>query len=194
MARAVGVDVPRATAMGEDNGSVANISSGVTALSEPHPLPPVTIASLTAPDPVRKEAKGLAGDVEVDEIGSGGAALPNPHPIPWPVTPTEPVQNAATEVEIVERLYSSFEALDACAEPDVCVDQYLWSRYEHTPKVDTARVSEQIKGTVKKKKGKTRTVNKTVTKYVTQDFAWKDPTAAQKVGMSLKDYVIGGMD
>ena len=45
-----------------------------------------------------------------------------------------------------------------------------------------------------KKKGKTRTVVKTLTKYVTQDFAWKDPIAAQKAGMSLKDYVIGGMD
>ena len=45
-----------------------------------------------------------------------------------------------------------------------------------------------------KKKGKTRTVVKTLTKYVTQDFGWKDPIAAQKAGMSLKDYVIGGMD
>ena len=94
---------------------------------------------------------------------------------------------------MVERLYSSFEALDACLEPDVCIDQYLWSLYEPTPKVDTVKVSEQIKVTVKKK-GKTRTVVKTLTKYVTQDFAWKDPIAAQKAGMSLKDYVIGGMD
>src|SRR4029453_19630422 len=31
-------------------------------------------------------------------------------------------------------------------------------------------------------------------KYVTQDFTWKDPIAAQKAGMSLKDYVIGGMN
>ena len=29
---------------------------------------------------------------------------------------------------------------------------------------------------------------------MTQDFGWKDPIAAQKAGMSLKDYVIGGMD
>ena len=45
-----------------------------------------------------------------------------------------------------------------------------------------------------KNKGKTRTVVKTLTKYVTEDFGWKDPKAAQKAGMSLKDYVIGGMD
>ena len=30
--------------------------------------------------------------------------------------------------------------------------------------------------------------------YVLGDFTWKDPIAAQKAGMSLKDYVIGGMD
>ena len=45
-----------------------------------------------------------------------------------------------------------------------------------------------------KHKGKTRTVTKTITKYVLGDFTWKDPIAAKKVGMSLKDYVIGGMD
>jgi hypothetical protein len=33
-----------------------------------------------------------------------------------------------------------------------------------------------------------------VTKYVSEDFGWKDPKAAQKAGMSLKNYVIGGMD
>src|SRR5262249_14822921 len=44
------------------------------------------------------------------------------------------------------------------------------------------------------KKGKTRTVTKTTTDYVVADFTWKDPAAAQKVGMSVKDYVIGGMD
>ena len=99
----------------------------------------------------------------------------------------DPVQNAARPA------VSSFEALDACPEPDVCIDQYLWSLYERTQKVDTVKVTERIKVTVKKK-GKTQTVVKTLTKYVTEDFAWKDPIAAEKAGMSLKDYVIGGMD
>jgi hypothetical protein len=103
------------------------------------------------------------------------------------VSPADPMQNDARPA------VNSFQALDACLDPDVCIDQYLWSLYERTPKVDTVKVSEQIKVTVKKK-GKTRTVVKTLTKYVTQDFAWKDPIAAQKAGMSLKDYVIGGMD
>src|SRR5437899_11190967 len=52
---------------------------------------------------------------------------------------------------------------------------------------------KQIKVTVKKK-GKTQTVTKTVMKLVDEDFTWKDPKAAQKAGMSLMEYVIGGMD
>jgi hypothetical protein len=87
-----------------------------------------------------------------------------------------------------------FETLDECLVIETCIDEYLWSLYERTPKVDTNKVTAQIKTTVKNKKGKTRTVTKTITNYVVADFGWKDPIAAQKVGMSLKDYVIGGMD
>ena len=146
-------------------------------------------------EPVQNEAKD-ASSVEVADMGSGGAALPDPRPMPPPATPPvriaslstpDPVQNAARPA------VSSFEALDACLEPDVCIDQYLWSLYERTPKVDTVKVTERIKVTFEKK-GKKRTVFKTLTKYVTEDFAWKDPIAAQKAGMSLQDYVIGGMD
>jgi hypothetical protein len=86
-----------------------------------------------------------------------------------------------------------FETPDECLVLDMCVDEYLWSLYERTPKVDVNKVTERIKTTVKRK-GKTRTVTKTITKYVVADFAWKDPVAAQRAGMSLKDYVIGGMD
>jgi hypothetical protein len=86
------------------------------------------------------------------------------------------------------------EIVDECLVVDICIDEYLWALYERTPKVDTNKVTKQIKTTVKTKKGKTRTVTKTITDYVVADFTWKDPAAAQKVGMSLKDYVIGGMD
>jgi hypothetical protein len=86
------------------------------------------------------------------------------------------------------------ETLDECLVVEICIDEYLWSLYERTPKVDTNKVTERIKTTVKTKKGKTRTVIKTTTKYVIGDFTWKDPIAAQRAGMSLKDYVIGGMD
>ena len=45
-----------------------------------------------------------------------------------------------------------------------------------------------------KRKGKTVTVTRTFTTVVDEDFAWKDPKAADKVNMSMMDYVIGGMD
>jgi len=50
-----------------------------------------------------------------------------------------------------------------------------------------------LRGRVKRK-GKTVTVTKTFTKLVDEDFAWKDPKAAEKAGISMVDYVIGGMD
>src|SRR4030095_14489678 len=37
-------------------------------------------------------------------------------------------------------------------------------------------------------------VTRTFTRRVDEDFAWKDPKAAERVGMSMMDYVIGGMD
>ncbi|MGN6749314.1 MAG: hypothetical protein ACTHJS_12045 [Xanthobacteraceae bacterium] len=135
--------------------------------------------------------------VSVAKIVSGSAASSDPPLVPQPVThspvfaaasPSDPVQTAVGRAE-------SSDPLDACPERDVCIDQYLWSLYERTPKVDTVKVEEHIKVKIKNKKtGKTRTVVKTLTKYVTEDFGWKDPKAAQKAGMSLKDYVIGGMD
>ena len=85
------------------------------------------------------------------------------------------------------------ETLNECLVAEICIDDYLWAFYERTPKVDTNRVKQQVKALVRKK-GKTRIVTKTVTKFVVADFTWKDPIAAQRAGMSIKDYVIGGMD
>jgi hypothetical protein len=45
-----------------------------------------------------------------------------------------------------------------------------------------------------RRKGRTRIVTRTVTKFVEEDFTWKDPHAAERTGMSPMDYVIGGMD
>jgi hypothetical protein len=85
------------------------------------------------------------------------------------------------------------EPADECLVSQECIDQYLWSLYERARKIDTVKVSESYKVTVKKK-GKKRTVTKTRTKLVTEDFSWKDPNAAEKVGMSMQQYVIGGME
>jgi hypothetical protein len=38
------------------------------------------------------------------------------------------------------------------------------------------------------------TVTRSFTRLVENDFTWKDPKAAERVSMSMMDYVIGGMD
>src|SRR5262249_3771720 len=159
---------PLATALGEHGVSVADMASGSAALSEPPPTPQpaavVAIASLSTLDAERNEAEEAPGSGEVADTGSGSAALSGPPPIQRPATPpvlspatspTDPGQNAA-------RPAVSSEAPDACPEPDVCIDQYLWSLFERTPKVDTVKVEERIKVKVKNK-DKTRTVVKTLT-------------------------------
>ena len=88
---------------------------------------------------------------------------------------------------------NALETSDACVLTEECIDQYLWSVYERAPKVDTIKVEERIKVTVEKN-GKSRTVTKTVTKLVNEDFTWKDPDAAEKAGMPVAQYVIGGID
>ena len=99
----------------------------------------------------------------------------------------DPVPNDAKEAT------SSIEILDECLVADTCIDRYLWALYQRTPKVDTIKVEERRKVTLKRK-GKTVTVTKSYTNLVDEDFAWKDPKAAKKAGMAMMDYVIGGMD
>ncbi len=115
-------------------------------------------------------------------------ALADPNTRAALADPVIKVRLAEPEVNV-----SPLEASDECVLPEECIDQYLWSVYERARKVDTIKVQERIKVTVKKD-GKNRTVMKTVTKLVDEDFTWKDPHAAQKAGMSVAQYVIGGMD
>ena len=118
------------------------------------------------------------------------------HPAPSPETGERLASLSRPDLPVEEDpqpVARPFETVDECLVIDTCIDEYLWSLYERTPKVDTNKVTDRIKTTVKVK-GKTRTVTKTITKYVVADFTWKDPNAAEKVGMSLKQYVIGGMD
>jgi hypothetical protein len=88
---------------------------------------------------------------------------------------------------------SPLEASDECVLTEECIDQYLWSVYERAPKVDTIKVEERVKVKLEKD-GKSRTVTKIVAKLANEDFTWKDPDAAEKAGMSVSQYVVGGMD
>ena len=99
----------------------------------------------------------------------------------------------ASSVETSSIDMSAVEAGDECMVAQICIDRYLWSLYERTRKIDTVKVPEQIKVSVKLK-GKTKIVTKTITKLIDEDFTWKDPKAAERAGMSPMDYVIGGMD
>ena len=87
----------------------------------------------------------------------------------------------------------STEVPDQCLVVDTCIDRYLWVLYQRTPKEDAVKTQEQRKVTVKKK-GRLVTVTKTFTTVADEDFSWKDPKAAEKAGLPMVDYVIGGMD
>jgi hypothetical protein len=152
-------------------------------------------------------------DVAMAELSLAGAvadastALNKPEPIVETtsinspdVPPTEPapVQVAMANPSDLEpgdagKAVSSIEIVDECLVVDICVDRYLWALYQRTPKEDTIKELERRNVTVKRK-GKMVTVTRTFTKLVDEDFGWKDPKAAGRAGMSMMDYVIGGMD
>ena len=139
--------------------------------------PPMQIATAGALDLGHSDAKeAVRSTATLDE------SLPNRSRALAPETPFD-----AKEVE------SSNETPDECLEREVCIDQYLWSVYQRAPKEDTTKVVERTKVIVKTD-GKPQTVVKEFTKLVDDDFTWKDPKAAEKAGMSLMEYVIGGMD
>jgi hypothetical protein len=197
-----------ATASSADAGSVgaamaparASLTAGISShlkRSEPALASAAGRATEAATvDPATGEtAFDLAG-VSAAEAPVIEAPVPDAHPTPPSETRGRLVSLFRPDLPAEEDPQPAarpVETLDECLVVDVCIDEYLWSLYERTPKVDTNKVTERIKTTVKTK-GKTRTVTKTITKYVVANFAWKDPIAAEKVGMSLKDYVIGGMD
>jgi len=148
---------------------------------------------VTAAEPVTATDTAAASD-EPESIVD--AALPDSSQMLPPETPPMQVATASTPDPVpndAKETVSPIEILDECLVADVCIDRYLWALYQRTPKVDTIKVHERRKVTVKKR-GKMVTVTKGFTRLVDEDFAWKDPKAAEKAGMPMMDYVIGGMD
>jgi hypothetical protein len=94
---------------------------------------------------------------------------------------------------VMPSIVGTAEVLDECYVMEACVDRYLFALYQRAPKEDTVAVEDKRQVTIKRK-GKTVTVTRTVTRRADQDFAWKDPKAAEKAGMTMSQYVIGGMD
>jgi hypothetical protein len=207
------VNAPRAIAMGKAVVSNADVvlaaaavmgigrSGEAEAIAEaalpdssqmlvPEKSPP-QIATVGAPEPVHTDhTEPVSSSKTLD------GSLPDTSQTLAPETPSVQIATLGApetvHTEHIERVNSN-KTLDQCLAQDVCIDQYLWSVYQRTPKFDTVKVVERRKVTVKIN-SKPRTVIKEFTKLIDEDFTWKDPKAAEKAGMSLMEYVIGGMD
>ncbi|MBW7968384.1 hypothetical protein [Bradyrhizobium sp. BR 10289] len=138
---------------------------------------PAAAEAAPAPEPAIKLASADPGDVVPSEALSPAAIASGPAPVASKASP--PADTVAV--------------LDECFVMDACIDRYLWALYQRTPKEDSIKVEDRRAVTVKRR-GKMVTVMRSFTKLVDEDFSWKDPKAAEHAGMSMMDYVIGGMD
>jgi hypothetical protein len=110
-----------------------------------------------------------------------------------PSAPAPPASAADAQPQDAATTASRVEIVGECLVVEPCIDQYLFALYQRTPKEDSIKETEKRLVTIKRK-GKLVTVTRSFTKLVDNDFTWKDPKAAERVGMSMSDYVIGGMD
>ncbi|TFV38842.1 hypothetical protein E4K66_15880 [Bradyrhizobium frederickii] len=207
-------DVPRAATIEDGIALTADVAAAVTAA----PAPASAEAAPETPAPAIKLASADPAVILPVEAPPALQILPEPEPVVGetaPVAAPEPVKLASadpTEIVATDALSPAAIAsgpvtpvskvsppadtvavLDECFVMDACIDRYLWALYQRTAKEDTIKVQEQRAVTIKRK-GKTVTVMRSFTKLVDQDFTWKDPKAAERAGMSMMDYVIGGMD
>jgi hypothetical protein len=159
-------------------------------------LPPISLAA----------ADAVAASRSVTETAAAEATPASHEPEPivtaaltdssemLPTSPEQVAKSLATrEPGDANPAVDSTEVLDECLVVDTCIDRYLWVLYQRTPKEDTVKTQEQRKVTVKKK-GRLVTVTKTFTTVADENFSWKDPKAAEKAGMPMMNYVIGGVD
>ena len=161
-------------------------------------LPPISLAAadaVAAGRPVTETAAAEATPASHQPEPIVTAALTDTSEMLPPETSPEQVARspAAREPGGTHPAVDSTEVLDECLVVDRCIDRYLWLLYQRTPKEDAVKTQERRKVTVRKK-GRLVTVTRTLTTIADEDFSWKDPKAAEKAGMPMVDYVIGGMD
>jgi hypothetical protein len=164
-------------------GDLTAVNADITPVAEPETA--MATDTTAAPDTT------AAQDAPVSIVE---AALPDSPPLPAPEPPLVQVASADPSDPMpieVKKAVALIEIPDECL--DSCIDRYLWALYQRTPKEDSLRVHERRKVTIRRK-GKMVTVTRSFTRLVDQDFTWKDPKAAEKAGMPMMDYVIGGMD
>jgi hypothetical protein len=166
---------PQPSSMPNDDRGQTDVASAELSLAGA--VADVSIA-LNKPEPVVETASTNSPDVPPTEPAPVQAAMANPSDL---------------EPGDASKAVSSIEIVDECLVVDICIDRYLWTLYQRTPKEDSIKELERRNVTVKRK-GKMVTVARTFTKLVDEEFGWKDPKAAERAGMSMMDYVIGGMD
>jgi hypothetical protein len=172
------------------------------------------VAATTAP-PAFPEARAAAGpEVASADVTSATQSLADVAIAPKPSGPetadTQPIVVATLTdpAEILPQTGANLaepsppdaaataprlELVGECMIAEACIDHYLFTLYERTPKEDTIKETERRKVAVKRK-GKLVTVTRSFTRLVDNDFTWKDPKAAERISMPMIDYVIGGMD
>ena len=163
------------------------------------PIKPLTAATIADATPAPHEAEPVvttAVPIVAADEPIVTAALTDSSETLRPETPPQPeAKIAMLAPEPIDDRPAAVvsEAHDECLVVDPCNDRYLWTLYQRTPKEDAVTTQEQRQVTVKRK-GKMVTVTRTVRRLADEDFSWKDPKAADHVGMPLNEYVIGGMD
>jgi hypothetical protein len=213
-------DVPRAATIEDGIALTADIAAAVAAAPSPvatidettpeTPAPAVKLAS-TDPAlilPTEPPAPQISPEPApaISEAAPAEAA-PAQTPEPVKLASADPAEIVTTDTLSPAAIASGPAAVESKASPpadtvavldecfvmDACIDRYLWTLYQRTPKEDSIKVEERRAVTVKRR-GKTRTVMRSFTKLVDEDFGWKDPKAAEHASMPMMDYVIGGMD
>lgn len=207
-------------ALTADIAAAAAATPSVALVEAPPPEAPAPAAQLASADPtemvpvaspapeVAPEPAPVASEAKAEtkaEPETNAEPEPTPEPTvrlasadPGDVVPQDALSPAAIASGPVTESKASPPAdtvavLDECFAMDACIDRYLWTLYQRTPKEDSIKVEDRRAVTIKRK-GKMVTVMRSFTKLVDEDFAWKDPKAADHAKMALMDYVIGGMD
>jgi hypothetical protein len=159
-------------------------------IKPPIDMKPVAEATAAEPEPksmvlasVGDPAQILPSETPPVQTATAGTADPLPQDTRPQETLPQETRTAPSRIEIVGE----------CLVVEPCIDQYLFALYERTPKEDSIKETEKRKVEVKRR-GKMVTVTRSFTKLVDNDFTWKDPNAAERAGMPMSDYVIGGMD
>jgi hypothetical protein len=148
------------------------------------------------PDSVMAKVAEATANLRYEPISLFEISLAYPSQVLSPEEPSTDVAMVSPTDAVSDNAQPAIRTLEIneeCLVAEICIDRYLWALYERAPKIDAIKVHEQRKVTIKRK-GKTKTVTRTFTRRVDEDFTWKDPKAAERAGMSMMDYVIGGMD